>query len=187
MGNYWVDDDKLTLNPPARLLDESGQWIPSTMGPVANTIEFLRPACEADRDSRCDGSDSNDTGKTRGAKRKRQKVAGKISLEIVTRALSARNLAPVAEFENTRQRGMFQPRKLHPPFPRFRRVVNVIATRHDVLSSPRYHRPPPTGSQLPLPKPLNTSTQRGNSVGKSSSFISDRSASNDLCSSLWHR
>lgn len=46
--NYWDDDDKITLNPPARLLDQSGQWIPLTMGPVANTLAFLRPACEAD-------------------------------------------------------------------------------------------------------------------------------------------
>ena len=46
--NYWDDDGKITLNPPARLLDQGGQWIPLTMGPVANTLAFLRRACEAD-------------------------------------------------------------------------------------------------------------------------------------------
>ena len=170
MRNSWVDDGKLALNPPARLLDQSSQWIPSTVGPLANTIKFPRPACEADRDNRRNGPDSNDTNETRGAKRKRQEIDGTISLEIVPPARSARHLALVPEFENTRQRSMFQPRKLYPPFPRTCRVANLTATRHDLLSSPRCHRPHPTKSQLPLPRPLNTSTQRGNTVGKSSLF-----------------
>lgn len=170
MRDLWVNGGNFAMNPPAQLLDESSQWIPSTVGPVANTIESLRPACEGNRHKRRNGPDSNDTNKTRGVKRKRQGKDGTIPPERVPPARSARHLALVPEFGNTRQRSMFQPRNLYPAQPRPNRVANLTATSNDLLYSPRYYRPPPTGSQPSLPRPLNTSTQRGNAMGKSSLF-----------------
>ena len=151
--NYWDDDGKITLNPPARLLDQSGQWIPSTMGPVANTLAFLRAACEADGE------------------------VATIPLQIVTHGRPRQHLASAPESENRRQRGMTQQRELHTLSPRPRRVADagkLTATTHDVVTSSRPHQPP---LSLPFPSPVNISTQRRNNVGKSSSFVSGRTTS----------
>lgn len=152
-GNYWVDDGKVTENPPSRLLDQRGRWIPSPGGPVANALAFLRPACEANKEGRDNGSDPA------------------ISLEIAAASHRGHIFAPVPEFGTTRQRDrLSQPRQLRTLLPRPRPVADAP----DVRATSRVHQPPPAKSQLPPPSRLHSGTQRENTAGKSSSFVSCR-------------
>lgn len=151
--NYWVDDGEVTENPPSHLLDQRGRWILSPGGPVANTMAYLRPACEANRESRDNGSNPM------------------IPLEIATASHRGQLPAPVPESESTRQRDrMSQPRKLRTLLPRPRPVADA----GDVRATSRPHQPPPAQSQLPPHSSLHSGTQRENTVGKSFAFVSYR-------------
>lgn len=195
--SYWVDDGKVTLNlpvtlnPPARLLDESGQWIPSTMGPVANRLAYLGPACEAGREE------------------------ATIPLQISTPRRPLQNLAYLPESEDTRQRGMSRLRRLREsqlrsptplntapgtqrgntvgkssPFASSRRILSTsvhnFATglRHPMIYAPLFgigRRPVPQSSIDDCTSCPPGSQNRSNSRQQNSSA----SADTDACSSSY--